>query len=348
MVKYSDGGTFTPKEFPSDYGFHKSSTPPNVNRVQAKSIATGAKSTPRDATLSSGKGHGYPVKQREPMAKGGAVLSAEAYGLKNGSIATDQNPDKAAQPKMTGPRMRRAMGGTIPGPAPAAGASPLTRQPTPNPMPRGNPLARAQVSMPASDLGSLTTGAAKAGAMHAVNTLAQVGQRAGRIAPHAALGPGIMASPTAAAPPMTPQQGIPQGGLQMAKGGRVKRAMGGPMMAPGMQGQMPPQMGQQMPQQMGQQMPGQMRPPVQTNVNMPMPMAKGGHLRAATRNKMPNSEFALPGKGEGKNGKGSGAYPVNDAKHARLALAMDHNASPTERKTIERKVHARYPNIGKG
>lgn len=344
MVKYSDGGTFTPEDFPADYGFHKSSTPPNINRVQAKSIATGAKSTPRDPKLTSGDNAGYANKTRMPMKKGGAVLSAETYGLKNGSVAAEMNPDKAQQPKLTGPRVKRAMGGTIPGPSPASGDSPLTRQPTANPVPAGNPLARAQVSMPASDLAGLTGTAAKAGAAHAVNTLAQLGQRTGKIAPRANMGPGILSSPAAVRPPMTSPTAVPG----MAKGGRVRRAMGGPMMQPGMQGQMP----QQMPAQMGQmpmgQMQGQMRPPVQTTVQMPMHMAKGGHLSAAARNKMPSSEFALPGKGEGKNGKGSGSYPIGDEKHGRLALAMDHNASPAERKTIERKVHARYPNIGKG
>jgi hypothetical protein len=74
----------------------------------------------------------------------------------------------------------------------------------------------------------------------------------------------------------------------------------------------------------------------------------GGRLTMGERKKMPSSEFALPGKGEGSSGKGAGSYPIGDEKHARLALAMDHNASPAERATIERKVHSRYPNIGKG
>ena len=69
-------------------------------------------------------------------------------------------------------------------------------------------------------------------------------------------------------------------------------------------------------------------------------------LSTEERNKMPSSEFALPGKGEGKGGKGSGAYPINDEGHARAALSRaSANASPSEQATIRRKVHERFPDI---
>lgn len=75
-------------------------------------------------------------------------------------------------------------------------------------------------------------------------------------------------------------------------------------------------------------------------------MAKKGWLSASDRNRMPSSEFALPGRGEGKNGKGSGSYPVNDKAHARAALSRaSANASPAEQATIRRKVHERFPDI---
>lgn len=71
-------------------------------------------------------------------------------------------------------------------------------------------------------------------------------------------------------------------------------------------------------------------------------------LKASRRNAMPNSEFALPGKGEGAKGKGAGSYPIPDAAHARNALARGaQHASASELATIKRKVHAKFPGIGK-
>jgi len=93
--------------------------------------------------------------------------------------------------------------------------------------------------------------------------------------------------------------------------------------------------------------PGEVEPKIGDGAAYKIARASGGRLTAGERDAMPSSEFALPGKGSGSSGKGSGSYPIGDAKHARLALAMDHNASPEERKTIERKVHERYPGIGK-
>lgn len=69
-------------------------------------------------------------------------------------------------------------------------------------------------------------------------------------------------------------------------------------------------------------------------------------LSAKKRRSMPDSEFALPGHGEGKGGKGSGAYPIDTPGRARAALSRGAaNASPAEQAEIKRKVHAKYPSI---
>jgi hypothetical protein len=83
-------------------------------------------------------------------------------------------------------------------------------------------------------------------------------------------------------------------------------------------------------------------------VLMDDPRKRGGRLTAHERQKMPAGEFALPGKGEGPGGKGAGAYPIEDRRHAIAALSRMHNASPAEQATIKRKVHSRYPDIGEG
>jgi hypothetical protein len=71
-----------------------------------------------------------------------------------------------------------------------------------------------------------------------------------------------------------------------------------------------------------------------------------GRLSAETRREMPSGEFALPGHGEGRGGKGAGAYPIDTEARARNALARGaQHASPSELATIKRKVHAKYPDI---
>ena len=76
------------------------------------------------------------------------------------------------------------------------------------------------------------------------------------------------------------------------------------------------------------------------------PRKRGGHLTAHERQGMPSSEFALPGKGEGPKGAGAGSYPIDTEARARNALARGaQHASPAERATIKRKVHAKYPGI---
>jgi hypothetical protein len=71
-------------------------------------------------------------------------------------------------------------------------------------------------------------------------------------------------------------------------------------------------------------------------------------LTAGDRNKLPSSSFALPGKGEGKSGKGSGSYPIPDASHARNALSrVSQHGSPAQKAAVRAKVHRKYPGIGK-
>jgi hypothetical protein len=61
-------------------------------------------------------------------------------------------------------------------------------------------------------------------------------------------------------------------------------------------------------------------------------------LKTATRDHLPDSAFALPGR----------RFPIHDEAHARAALQMAHNVTPSEQATIRRKVHAKYPQIDSG
>jgi hypothetical protein len=71
-------------------------------------------------------------------------------------------------------------------------------------------------------------------------------------------------------------------------------------------------------------------------------------LTAARRQSLSKSQFALPGKGTGKGGKGPGSYPIPDASHARNALArVAQHGSSAEKAKVRAKVHAKYPGIGK-
>jgi hypothetical protein len=75
--------------------------------------------------------------------------------------------------------------------------------------------------------------------------------------------------------------------------------------------------------------------------------SSGGRLSAGERDRLPRDDFALPGKGAGKSGKGSGSYPIPDASHARNALARAaQHASPAEQAAIRRRVHEKFPDIG--
>ena len=76
---------------------------------------------------------------------------------------------------------------------------------------------------------------------------------------------------------------------------------------------------------------------------------KQDHLTAHERQEMPRSEFALPGKGEGPKGAGSGSYPIPDASHARNALArVSQHGTSEEKAEVRRKVHEKFPGIKEG
>jgi hypothetical protein len=68
-------------------------------------------------------------------------------------------------------------------------------------------------------------------------------------------------------------------------------------------------------------------------------------LTAKTRQSLPKSSFALPGKGKGPKGAGSGSYPIPDASHARNALARS-SGKPVAA-AVRAKVKAKFPGIGK-
>lgn len=71
-------------------------------------------------------------------------------------------------------------------------------------------------------------------------------------------------------------------------------------------------------------------------------------LTAKDRGKLPSSSFALPGKGEGKSGKGPGSYPIPDKSHARNALSrVSQHGSSEQKAAVRAKVKAKFPGIGK-
>jgi hypothetical protein len=71
-------------------------------------------------------------------------------------------------------------------------------------------------------------------------------------------------------------------------------------------------------------------------------------LTTKARKALPSSSFALPGKGEGPSGKGSGSYPIPDKSHARNALSrVAQHGSSAQKAKVRAKVHAKFPDIGK-
>ena len=69
-------------------------------------------------------------------------------------------------------------------------------------------------------------------------------------------------------------------------------------------------------------------------------------ITAKQRQKLPRSDFALPGKGKGKEGKGPGSYPIDTPARARNALARGaQHAGSKQLGEIKRKVKAKYPGI---
>lgn len=72
-------------------------------------------------------------------------------------------------------------------------------------------------------------------------------------------------------------------------------------------------------------------------------------ISMAKREKLPSKDFALPGKGTGKGGKGPGSYPIDTKARARNALSRGaQNASPAQQAEIKRKVAAKFPSINVG
>ena len=72
-------------------------------------------------------------------------------------------------------------------------------------------------------------------------------------------------------------------------------------------------------------------------------------LTAGQRQSLPKNDFALPGKGEGPKGAGSGSYPVPDEGHAKAALSMvSRFGSPAEKAAVKTKVKAKFPEITVG
>jgi hypothetical protein len=60
-------------------------------------------------------------------------------------------------------------------------------------------------------------------------------------------------------------------------------------------------------------------------------------LTSKQRNSLKSSSFAEPGKR---------AYPINDASHARNALArVSQYGSPSEKKQVRAAVHKKFPGI---
>lgn len=61
-------------------------------------------------------------------------------------------------------------------------------------------------------------------------------------------------------------------------------------------------------------------------------------LTYGQRKSLPTSTFALPGERK---------YPLNDAAHARNALArVSEFGSPAEKEEVRARVHREYPGIG--
>lgn len=60
-------------------------------------------------------------------------------------------------------------------------------------------------------------------------------------------------------------------------------------------------------------------------------------LTTAARKKIKGSNFALPGR----------RYPIEDASHARNALArVSQFGTPSEKAEVRAKVHHKYPGMG--
>ena len=64
------------------------------------------------------------------------------------------------------------------------------------------------------------------------------------------------------------------------------------------------------------------------------------------RQGLSKSQFALPGKGSGPEGKQGGSYPIPDESHARNALArVSQHGSEAEKSKVRKAVASKFPNI---
>ena len=64
---------------------------------------------------------------------------------------------------------------------------------------------------------------------------------------------------------------------------------------------------------------------------------------------MSSSQFALPGKGSGPEGKQGGSYPIPDESHARNALArVSQHGSEAEKRKVKSAVSKKFPDIAIG
>jgi len=71
-------------------------------------------------------------------------------------------------------------------------------------------------------------------------------------------------------------------------------------------------------------------------------------LSSKQRQNLPSSSFALPGRGEGPKGKGSGSYPIPDKAHAQAALSrVAQHGTSQEKAQVRAAVGKKYPSMGK-
>lgn len=69
-------------------------------------------------------------------------------------------------------------------------------------------------------------------------------------------------------------------------------------------------------------------------------------LTAKQRQGLSRGQFALPGKGTGPKGTGSGAYPIPDEGHARSALQrVSQHGTSAEKSKVRAAVKRKFPNI---
>ena len=70
-------------------------------------------------------------------------------------------------------------------------------------------------------------------------------------------------------------------------------------------------------------------------------------LTTKQRKSLPKSSFAIPGiQTRDVNGDDRRAYPIENASHARNALArVSQHGTPEEKRRVRAAVHRRYPGI---